>query len=830
FHRNRALNARNFFQADTTPLVQNQFGGTMGGPIRKDKTFFFGTYQGFRRRTQDFRMNALVPTAAERSRDFSRTVGRDGQLIIIRDPVTGQAFFGNVIPPDRLSPVALNYLNLAIPLPNDPAQGPNALRQAASEPTDNGQYLGKIDHLISEKHKISAAYFISKSVVEDHFLKDIDFAVNSTISRQQNANIHEYWTISPTKLNHFRATLSRTAGNSKISPNNVTLNELGSQFSPLSEGPTMPPSFNVSGYFDAGTTFGGPKTSNNYAVADHFDWIKGRHNFKFGGELWLRRLFDVSASPAMGGEFIFEGQTANPNSTGNSLADLLLGRVQQLTLGAQSYKSNNAWAYYGFLQDNFKVTSRLALTLGLRYELDTWPVHPADQLIAYIPGRQSTCVPQAPPSIVFPCDAGVPRAGVKNDTNNFAPRFGIAYDLSGNGKSVLRAGYGISYAFPIFNTLQGQQVSTPFAFGRRVIRDTTLADPFAPIGGSPYPFRKDPSNLKFPASSNYNFQDFNMRTGYSQQYNLSWQQQIGTDWMIDLAYVGNVNRKLAGTFDINSPILTPDAGSNNIDQRRPFFPMFKQLTESGAFVDSSYNALQARLEKRFSQGLTLLGSYTFGKTIDLQSWHDSQTFWLDPRNLGLDKGRADFDRTHALAVSWVWELPVSTQAKGVVSRIFGGWAMNGIATFYSGEPVPILTDKDNDFDGNARNDRPDVVGDWNLSSNRSRAETIKAWFNPDAFLANTAGQRGHFGRNVVIGPNSGNVDLGLLKKFRIREGQHLEFRFDVFNVFNLVNLGAFHADARSTGGVEGRVSRSTFGQIISAGDPRIIQLGLKYYF
>ena len=823
FLRNRSINARNFFEPTTTALVQNQYGGTIGGPIRRDRTFFFGTYEGFRRRTSVSsadRARAFVPTEAERAGDFSASLDGSGRPVVVRDPLsaTRQPFTGNIIPQSRLSQVATNYLKLAVALPNYPANGPNGIYQRASAARDRQQFMGKVDHNQSANHRLSGAYFWSGSVDGQPFQGDINFIRRDVQSRQHNLNLHEYWTIGATMLNHFRATYARSTGDRMVLPDNVTMNDLGAKFSPLPDGPIMPPQFRVSGYFNMSGPYGGPKAANHYTLADSLDWMKGRHNLKFGVEGWLRKMIDISSNPNSGGRFTFDG-----TRSGNSLADMMLGEVREFNIARQTYKNNNQWALYWFAQDKFRITRKLSLNLGIRYELDTWPTNAMDELVVWLPGRQSQCVPQAPSTILFPCDAGVPRAGAFNDLNNFAPRLGIAYDLFGSGKTILRAGYGISYAFALFNTLQEQQISVPFNYVQNIFL-TTLADPYAPIGGSPFPFLTDPANRQFPSGAEYSFQDLNQRNAYVQQWDFTIQRQIGQDWSVELAYVGNTARKLAGSYDINAPLLLPTASAANVNQRRPMYPTFAAVMRTaGGFTNSSYNAFHARVEKRFSRKFTVLGAYAAGKSLDDATNFSSVNQWVDPRNRRLDRGRSQFDQAHTLTVSWLWQSPLFQQQKGVVAAILGGWSVNGIASLFSGQPVFLATDRDNDYNGSAANDRPDVVGDWPLDPNRTRAEVIQAWFNPQAFAANQPGRIGNAGRDFFSGPGLKNVDLGVFKNIPLHERRQIQFRCEMFNAFNWTNLGA----------PEFRVSRATFGQITThnaSAPARVFQFGLKYLF
>jgi outer membrane receptor protein involved in Fe transport len=826
FFRNDSLNGDNFFLGAPDKLNQHQFGATLGGPISRDRTFFFASFQGYRRDRELFRNTALVPTEAERRGDFSQSIFQS-KAVVPYDPLTSQPFPDRMIPQARISPIAAQFLSTVVPLPNNPDRGPNGYTVTMPLADPANEVLVKLDHILSMNHKLSGSYFFNDSVIEEA-TTEVPYQFRDNTNRQQNLNIHEYWTIKPTLLSHLRLTYSRSAGSRLLRGDPmISATDLGINYGNLPSGPPVAPSLSPSGYFSTAASAGGPKTSNNYTIAEGLDWMKGRHSLKFGAEVWSRRFFDVTQDARNGGEFRFNGK-----ATGNALADLLLGQVSdRFRFRESSYKSNNQWAFYWFAQDSLRLSDRLSLTLGLRHEIDTYPVHPGDLLTAYVPGMQSTCVPQAPVGIVFPCDSGIPRAGLNNDYNNLAPRLGLAYDLRGDGRTVLRGGYGLSYAFQIFNTLQGGQINIPWALLDEVRNSGAqnkpasilLADPWAAVaGGNPLPMKVDPANLKFPASGNYTSNALDLPLGYVHQYNVSLQQQLGASTVIELSYVGNQGRGLIGEFNLNQAILSPTGKSSDIDARRPLGSApFRDLTVFKSAVPSWYDSFQTRVEKRFGQGYTILGSYTLGKAIDWASWHASGTSWSDPRYPEIDKGLADYDRRHTLAVSFLWDLPLFNQSQGFTRSLLGGWQLGGIASYYSGAPVDITVENDNNFDGVSGNERPNVIGNWSVDS--PSADQLKAgatWFNVSAFEQNGPGEMGMLGRNALTGPSYRSLDLSLAKRFRITEGHSVSFRLETFNVFDTVNLNSPNGNIRS----------GNFGKITSSDAARIFQIGLRYDF
>ncbi|NWG13011.1 MAG: hypothetical protein HXY20_05690 [Acidobacteria bacterium] len=389
----------------------------------------------------------------------------------------------------------------------------------------------------------------------------------------------------------------------------------------------------------------------------------------------------------------------------------------------------------------------------------------------------------------------------------------------------------MTFAFQIFNTLQGGQINIPWTVIDEVRNRSakgkpssiSLADPWAAVaGGNPFPTRVDPASLKFPASGSYTANTLNLPVGYVHQFNLSIQRQFGASMVTELSYVANRGHDLVGSYNINQAVLSPTGTAADIDSRRPLGAApFRDMTQFQSNVRSWYDSLQARFEKRFSRGYSILGSYTLGKAIDYASWHDSSSTWADPRKPELNKALADYDRRQILSVSFLWDLPIFHHAPGLRQTLLGGWQLSGIVSYYAGAPFLVSSGQDHNLDGQSSNDRPNVTGDW-TRSRPSNAE-IKAgatWFDTSACLANKTGEIGTLGRNVLVGPPRRNFDLGLAKSFRFREQQSISFRLESFNLFNTVNLN----------NPEGRLNNGNFGMITGADSPRILQIGLRYSF
>jgi hypothetical protein len=813
FLRNNKLNARNFFQSTVSPLHQNQFGGTFGGPVVRNKTFFFGSYETLHVRSSQFVNSALPPTAAERAGDFSSQSSKNWP----KDPLTGTLFPNGIIPATRLDPVAQKILQTSIPLPNMANGQLQALRPLSS---NQSQGVAKIDHIFSNSQRISGTLFYLTNFNYQPFDGGVnipDYDVFTIHYNQWNAVVNHTWMLSPTLLNELGFTFSRDYYD-EIPSKRLSWPDWGSQV-PLPAGfdKWYPPVLNVSGRWSGGAqneNMG--QNDGTLAWNEVLSWNRSGHNIK-GGTWFARNSYNAQLALAAMGIVGFTG-----NFTNNSVADFLLGEAATFRQTSGTNRQFRRWDWESFVQDDWKISRRVTLNLGVRYELSPRFYSLLDDLQVFRPGTQSTVIPSAPRGLQYFGDPGIPSSMAKLDKNNFAPRVGIAIDPFGNGKTAIHAGYGVFYATPYADSATYLQ-EQPFQVDLTVFGTPSLVNPYANVT-NPFPYTLNKSNPFFVYPITADSLAANITTPYIEQYTFAIERQIKKDLSLRIAYVGNESHKLMEQLDINQPVFVPgQSTAANVNARRPILPgTFGQISESQSTGNAHYDSLQISVDRRFARGFSVLANYTYGKSIDISSRdpnNPTDILVADSANLRYDRGPSDFDIRHILNVSYVWELPTIHWLGPVGSRILSGWQINGLIRIQSGTPVNILAGQDVNLNG-INTDRPNVIGPINVNTGGSLDERIARYFNTSAFAMPTLGSNGTAAKNILYGPGSEQWDASLFRYFPIHERHRLQFRAEFFNFPNRVNLG----------NPVNTLTSSNFGRITSSGSPRIVQLGLKYNF
>ena len=823
FLRNDVLNTRNFFAISKPPLRKNQFGGNVGGPIIHNKTFFFASYEGNRERRGSTYSGTVVPTVFERQGNFSQSKLPTGP---VKDPVTGVPFPGNIIPASRLDPVAQKFVNTFVPLPN--VNG-NQLTYNLSQPYTDDQFTGRLDHNFSERSRIMVRYFYD----DTHYNNaDSLIAFQSTYDwPTHNVAISHQFTFGPTATNTATVTFNRntfirsplaTAG----APDWASLGCVSCVVVHPGSIPTDW-SISVSGGFGVRSSDAYLSYMQNFQYIDSFNKNIGNHLLSMGGSVITARRNGreyFNASPV----FSFDGSRSG---SGNGYADLYLGlpiSVVQNTI-LQSFTSKVAPA--AFVEDDWKVTRNLTLNLGVRWEPYLPLQERNNRLMAFRPGEQSIVYPTAPLGLVFPGDKGISDTIVPNEWNKFAPRIGFAWDPFGDGKTSVRAGYGLFYDTPrlvAYNTFPSRQ---PFSVGTTLSNPYSLTDPYrgaaniasellnyssgVPAGQTSFQF------VTPVAISNI---DPGFTNGYLQQWNFNLQRDLIKDFVLTAAYVGTKGTHLQIQEEVNgAPYVPGSSTSGNINQRRLYQP-FAGIETLEANGNSTYHALQLTLKKRFSAGYTILSSYTFSKFIDLAAddGHGSTSSTAtDPFKWFYDRGISDLNIEQRFVTSFLYELPVFRNSRGWRGTLLGEWQLNGIVTLQTGTPFSVTAGTNRSLSGGG-GDRADLVGSGPVAvyGDQSRASFVHEYFDVARFALPALGTFGTAGRNILTGPGLINVDASAFKSFRLGEKRSLEFRWETFNLANRPNFNNPSAALNS----------STFGQVTSAKDGRIMQAALKLLF
>ncbi|MCI0663656.1 MAG: TonB-dependent receptor [Acidobacteria bacterium] len=835
FLRNDNLDARNFFDSIKPEFRQNQFGGTIGGPVIKNQAFFFGNYEGLRL-AKSLTRRFLVPTASQRAGQFTT---------LVRDPATGLpctatdqsgCFANNTIPDSRISPIAKALLGF-VPTPN--ATGSTNFIGSPQEINDNNQFTLRTDTRYGERDTIFARYtFYDVNAYQPYGF--VPFA-SSPISlpgfgiflqqRSQNLAIGETHVFNARLIGDCKFGFNRTAGGQIQENNDVDFasqfNIAGSSADPFDRGIpriTVAP-FNAFG--DVSTPIS--RRNNDYQALYNLSWNIGNHNLNFGA-MYKRLQFNPQVPSNKRGQFSFNGLF-----TGNPLGDFLLGLPNSAQGGSGStavYLRGNE--YHGFVQDNWKVSKRLTLNLGLRYEYasplreknNRWATLDIMNRRVIIASKDGQTYPQelwipgiaqrlAPLPIVTSEAAGLDPSLVNKDMNNFAPRVSFAFDLFGNQRTVVRAGYGVYYNAPSLNAVTLQSQAPPFFNRISAINSPATQASIQTLLMNPL--------LSAPGFQTY---DIDFRTPYFQQWNIGFQQLLTQNLMVEAQYLGSKGTNLFTNIWYN----TPDASPVGTPASRSLFPNLGNFALQAGAASSNYHALTLRTEKRLSSGLMVLASYTFSKSIDNDSLGNTVvSSGLDQsNNKALERALSSFDIRHRLIVSFTYDLPLKFRQRAL-DAVLGNWQVGSIITQQSGQPFTVnsTSDRANNGLGIIGYGRPNLVGDPNLPGDQ---RSVQRWFNTAAFAPQPFGTLGTAGRNILRGPGTNLVDLSLLKNIVINERHRLQFRTEFFNLFNHANFDFPERICVVASTTATTCTLNTFGSVTAARDPRIMQLGLKYLF
>ncbi len=819
FLRNDIFDARNFFTPRVPALKQNQFGFALGGPIVKDRTFFFGGYEGFRQR-RGFPASAGVPSLRVRQGDFSQ------EPVKPIDPLTGQRFPGDIIPMNRIDSVAGNVLRLW-PEPNI---GTNVWAGAPGGSNDRDQFTVRLDHsFLGGKNNLTGRYLFDQGTLVRPTGSNVGGSTNPIVqipglssqdtNRFQNFLLADTHLFSSTVINELRFSYQRARVIGGIPTDPQPPSKLGFTY-PITSSLTTFPSISLPGIGSLGYDTIVRRVYNFYEVGENFLVRSGKHSLKFGADFRHTGLAGIFPSRAFGA-FNFN----NPTSTRTSLGDLLLGKPSFfLQAGGKEDKTLKQTAYYFYGQDEIRLSRNVTLNLGLRYELVPGFTERDNALVTFKAGQKSTVGPTLPVGLLRPGDAGIPKTLFPTDKNNFAPRVGIAWDPIGDGKTSIRTSYGIFYdesaLVQTFHVQQPPDLQPLLSTFPPLL--ASFADPWG--GNSPF---KPPVILPFNVTGRVSvvWIDANLRLAYVQHWNLTIQRQLTSSLAVELAYVGNKGTKLQGNIDINEPFYQPGATTANANNRRPVAGLSSAFQVSSAF-NSNYNGLQTTVTQRFSHGLSFQAAYTWSKAID-DTTLPTSFFTIpgqprraqDSRNLRAERGLSAFDLRHRFVLSHIYELPFFRKRGGAVSLLLGGWRWSGILTFQSGYPFTVVDSSNPSLDNTSTaGDRPDLQRNPNLPSDQ---RTPQRWFDTAAFRRFVAPNWGTAGRNIVFTDGINNYDMGLAKEFGITEGKHVEFRWEVFNLFNHPNFGAPDNDFNAP----------TFGRVFSTSTrERLMQFALKLVF
>ena len=801
FLRNGDLNARNFFAPTHDFLKRNQFGGSAGGPIKKDRLFFFATYQGTYVRNVSLGNTATVLTDAQRSGNFSAL---SRQLV---DPISKMPFPGNIIQPSRIDPISAKILKY---IPTSPRPDAFITYDLPLSDTEH-QVMGRLDYNLSNQRFYTRYFYSSYDRLPVVGATSLITAARGFSDLNQNVSFGHTYTIRPTLLNSFIFSFNRING-TIISGAPFSFPDLG-----IPIAASKPPELvvSVSGYFSINSGHPGAFNRQNFEFSDSLHWILGKHELAIGGDV-MRMKVDLINTFRQSGNYRFRGTSYS----GNAASDFLLGAVDRFIQGGGEYAARRGTLGSAFIQDNYRLNPNLVLNLGLRWD----PFHPYSDTLGrtecYRPGLKSQRFVNAPAGYLYEGDPGCPSGGSEPAYWEFGPRIGFAYNVGGTGKTTIRGGAGLFYQPPFVEAYNNMVDSAPWSPQVQIF-NVPFDNPYA---NYPNPFPAQfapfipPKNVAFiiPPSLAVSYTP-DWRPGRTLSWNLTVERQIVNNLLFRVGYAASKGTHLGYNSDVNAPLPGPGATAANESQRRPN-QNFQEVVEDVSGGNSIYNSLQVSMEKRFSKGFTMSANYTFAKSIDDVSYLTDLcgVNVINPYNVRAYRGVSDFNVPHRFVLNYLWQLP--SPKEGVMKALFGGWETSAIWNWQSGFPLDIISNDDRSLTA-VGNDQADVLKNPTYTSG-SRGVRIAHWFDTSAFGSAVLGTFGNAGRNILIGPATFNIDFSAHKVFTIRDRLRLQYRAEFFNVLNHPLLN----------NPDTAVTDTNFGRITSARDPRIIQMALKLIF
>ncbi|MFC6647189.1 carboxypeptidase regulatory-like domain-containing protein [Granulicella cerasi] len=857
FLRNSYANANNRING-YTDLKRNQFGGYLGGPIIRNKLFFLGGYQHTALRIAPATTSSFVPTAAMLSGNFTPYLQYQQSLSASHacptllasagftyDPVACTA----TINPSLFSPAAVKLMKY---LPTGQTQNPAGLvSYSVPAPQDENQWIGRLDYTVSQRHSVFARYFMTNFYQKAIFNGNLLNAVNSGLKdRGKYLTLGDTFVVTPHITNSFRGTVTRLA---------IARGAPGDLISPASLGSNVYSSvpnyiyLNVSGAFTASCGSCAPThfVTNHYQVADDVSIQHGNHFIQLGFD-YIHEQLNLAGLNTENGQFTFNG-----SYSGFGLGDLLLGAPNTFSQGfgpgAAAHLRYNYFGYY--VQDTWHASKRLTLNAGLRWE-PWFPEYEKNNIggefsaDAFAANRVSTVYPNAPAGIVFYGDQGVKPGFVNSRYTNFSPRAGFAYDPLGNGRSSIRGSYTLTFEAPELYYDSGFPNNSPNTSAQAFTVDNStnrtdavksFDDPWKKIpGGNPFPSQYPaPSTAAFAAANvTTGYYPSNLRRTYMHQYNLSYQNQISTNLLASVTYIGTSTVHLWGfqPYNYATPANTPSgaaATTNNTSQR---YILYRAAiasgttagTRYGAFSGTSdygmanFNGIIATINRRFANNFSVLANYTWSHCLaNMNYTGDNTPPAQDPGNHAAEYGSCNFDTTHNLTISGVASTPKLHER--LLNAALGAWQISPLVTYRTGMPYTVTDGTDRSLTGIGQ-DRPNIVAGQSLySKNLFPAAGVKPlWINTSAYALQTLGTFGNERPMQARGPGFANVDMAISKRFDLPEHAQLEIRGEAFNVLNHPNYANPNTSIASA---------STFGRITAtANDARLLQIAAKITF